>query len=105
MDDLEKLHAQIADLQSKAKILAEKRRVPIIEEMIAKINLYGITAKELGFATESVSTEKTLKAAKVKKAVAVKYKKGNESWTGRGIKPKFIKDHIADGGKIEELLV
>lgn len=105
MDDLEKLHAQIADLQSKAKTLAEKRRAPIIEEIKGKIALYSITSEELGFITENALTEKPEKAAKVKKPVKIKYKKGTDTWTGRGIQPKFIKEHLKNGGKIEELLV
>lgn len=104
MDELEQLHQQIADLQSKAKELAVKRREPIIEEMKTKIRLYGITAKELGFnlitAPSTASTSTSTRAP-----VAIKYRLGDNTWTGRGRQPKFIVDHIANGGKIEELTV
>ncbi|HCU06292.1 MAG TPA: endonuclease [Holosporales bacterium] len=102
MDELELLHQQIAELQSKAKELAEKKREPIIEEMKNKIKLYGITAKELGLSVGSSSTETTTTA---KTPVAIKYRSGDNTWTGRGRQPKFIVDHIANGGKIEDLLV
>jgi DNA-binding protein H-NS len=99
MDELEQLHKQIADLQAKAQDIAIKRKEPVIEEMKAKIKLYGITAKELGFTSARTSTvEKT-------SSVAIKYKQGDNTWTGRGREPKFIVDHLASGGKIEELLV
>jgi DNA-binding protein H-NS len=67
----------------------------------AKIKLYGITAKELGFGGSTVSVSTTT----TKTPVAVKYRSGDFTWTGRGRQPKFIVDHIATGGKIEDLLV
>lgn len=99
MDELEQLHKQIADLQAKAQDIAIKRKEPVIEDMKAKIKLYGITEKELGFGSVMTSAvEKTT-------TVAIKYKQGDNTWTGRGRQPKFIVDHLAAGGKIEELLV
>jgi len=101
MDDLEQLYKQISDLQSKAKDLAEKKKEPIIEEIKSKIKLYGITAKQLGFGTSTTSTE-----TKPQKApVAVKYRHGESTWTGRGKRPLWIADYLAKGGKIEQLLV
>ena len=102
MDELEQIQKQIAELQNKAKELAEKKREPIIEEMKNKIKLYGITAKELGLSVGSSSTGTTTTA---KTPVAIKYRSGENTWTGRGRQPKFIVDHIAGGGKIEDLLV
>lgn len=101
MDDLEQLYKQISELQSKAKDLAEKKKEPIIEEIKSKIKLYGITAKQLGFGTSTTSTE-----TKPQKApVAIKYRHGENTWTGRGKRPLWIADYLANGGKIEELLV
>ena len=99
MDEIEKIHQQIADLTKKAKELALKKKEPIIEDMKSKIKLYGITAKDLGF-TKSTK-EKTAKTS----TVAVKYKQGDNTWTGRGKKPKFIVNHLATGAKLEDLLV
>lgn len=99
MDELEQLHKQISDLRAKAQDIAIKRKQPVVEEMKAKIKLYGITPKELGFGTA--------RAGKVEKTstLSIKYKRGDHTWTGRGRKPKFIVDHLASGGKIEELLM
>lgn len=99
MDELENLQKQIADLQKKAAELALQKRIPIIEELKNKIKLYGITAKELGFAEKSgASSTKT-------STVPVKYRQGDLTWTGRGKRPRFIVDYLAGGGKIEDLLV
>lgn len=104
MDELEQLHQQIAELQNKAKELAEKKREPIIEEMKKKISLYGITAKELGLA-EKVVVVSTPTESTTKTPVAIKYRKEDKTWTGRGRQPLWIVAHIEGGGKIEELLV
>lgn len=101
MDELEQLQKQISELQSKAKELAEKKREPIIEDIKSKIKLYGITAKELGLGSATTSTE-----AKPQKApVAVKYRHAENTWTGRGKRPLWIARYLANGGKIDELLV
>jgi len=42
---------------------------------------------------------------KVKKPVAIKYRSGENTWTGRGMKPKWIVKHVEGGGKLEDLLV
>lgn len=84
--------------------MAEKKREPIIEEMKKKISLYGITAKELGF-TEKVVPVASPSESTAKTPVAIKYRQGEFTWTGRGRQPKFIVDHLATGGKIEDLLV
>lgn len=104
MDELEQLHAQIAELQNKAKELAEKKREPVIEDMKSKIKLYGITAKELGFATTEKPTEKSTDD-KRSQPVAIKYRLGEKIWTGRGRQPKFIVEHLATGAKIDDLAV
>ena len=102
MDELEELHIQIAELQKKATELAQKKREPILEDMKKKISLYGFTAKELGFAEKVVAIPV---GTTTKTPVAIKYKQGDFTWTGRGRQPKFIVDHLATGGKIEDLLV
>ena len=104
MDELEQLHAQIAELQKKAQEVALQRKEPIIEDMKKKISLYGITAKELGFGEKIVAVQKPA-VSTAKTPVAIKYKQGDSTWTGRGRQPKFIVDYVASGGKIEDLLV
>ena len=104
MDELEQLHQQIAELQNKAKELAEKKRAPLIEDMKSKIELYSITAKELGFSMTEKRAEKYTDD-KRSQPVAIKYRLGENTWTGRGRQPLWIADHIAGAGKIEDLLV
>lgn len=95
MDDLEKVQAQIAELQRKADELLHQKKAAVIEDVKAKIKAYGLTAKDLGFVGKSSSKAGT--------TVAIKYRYGEHSWTGRGRQPKFVVDYIAAGGKLEEL--
>lgn len=45
---------------------------------------------------------------KAKGTVAVKYRSPSDAsltWTGRGRQPKWVQEHIANGGKIEDLTI
>ena len=97
MDDLEKLQEQIADLQRQAEELLKKKRSEVIEEVRTKIRVYNITPKDLGISDKH--------PGKMTAHVPTKYRLGNDSWTGRGRQPKFILDHLAQGGSLEDLLV
>lgn len=100
MDELEKIQQQIEELQKKATELQQQKKSAVLEEVRAKIKAYGLTAKELGFGdVVGQSVEKT------KKPVAIKYKSGNETWTGRGRKPKWLEVYLANGGKLEDIAV
>lgn len=60
--------------------MAEKKPDPIIEELKTKIKLHGISAKELGSGCSTVSVGATT----TKTPVAIKYRKDDKTWTGRG---------------------
>lgn len=100
MDELEQIQQQIAELTRKAQELQQQKKSAVLEEVRAKIKAYGITARDLGL-VEVVSPS----VAPTKAPVAIKYRKGEKTWTGRGIKPKWIAEHIEQGGKLEDLLV
>jgi DNA-binding protein H-NS len=45
---------------------------------------------------------------KTKATVAIKFRSPSDlglAWTGRGRQPKWVQEHIANGGKIEDLAV
>lgn len=95
---LDELKQQIANLQKQRDMLLSKERAAAIEDMNEKIALFDITAKDLHFGGVS-------KASGNRAKVAVKYKSGNNVWTGRGRQPKWVADHISQGGKLEDLLI
>lgn len=98
------IQAQILELQKKAQEIAQAKRLPVLEDVKSKIKLYGFTAKELGFGSTDKPTEKNPED-KRSLPVPIKYRLGEEKWTGRGRKPKWLETYLANGGELEELLV
>lgn len=99
MDELEQIQQQIAELQKKADEVAKANRLPVLEDIKNKIKLYGFTAKELG--VREIGSGSTPS----KKPVPVKYKKGVDTWSGRGKKPKWVVKFENDGGKLDDIKV
>lgn len=100
MDELEKIQQQIEELQKKAHELQQQKKSAIIEEVKAKIKAYGLTAKDLGLFELS-----SVQPAPMKKPVAIKYRLNQDTWTGRGRKPKWLEVYLANGGKLEDIAV
>lgn len=100
MDELEQIQKQIAELQQKAQEIALAKRLPVLEDVKNKIKLYSFTAKELGFGGVEKTTED-----KRSLPVAIKYRSGDLTWTGRGRKPKWLEEKLATGAKLEDFAV
>lgn len=98
MDELEQLHAQIAEMQAKAESLVAKKKSSVILDIKAKMRAYGITAKDLGYVDKAGHSSAGT-------TVAPKYRLGDTSWTGRGRKPKPIEDYVTSGGLLDDLLI
>jgi DNA-binding protein H-NS len=91
------IQEQIKALQQQADVLKKTELDSVIAEVKSKVQQYGLTAKDLGFATAAKKGSRG--------AVAPKYAKGEDTWTGRGRQPKWVADHVAAGGKLEDLLI
>lgn len=57
--------------------------------------------------TRKSKSEGADKRQKVKKKVAPKYqdRKSNLTWTGRGLQPLWVREHVKKGGTLEDLLI
>ena len=63
-------------------------------------------AKALGFKLEELISDKSIK--KIKKPVPAKYQHPENpsiTWPGRGRKPKFVLEHLDNGGSLDDLLI
>lgn len=96
---LDELQQKISALQKERDDLLEREREEAIDQINSLIRTYGIKASQLNFG----GATRTATFAKAK--VPMKYKLGNEAWSGRGRQPKWVADHLAKGGKLDELLV
>ena len=86
---------------------AEQLRKSELKDVIANIrsmmNEYGLTVEDLGF-----KASKPVKASNPTEPKDWKYKNPanpHKGWTGKGRVPDGIKEYVAKGGKLEELLI
>ena len=117
MTNLIDIQSQIEKLQKQANEIKSKEFTATVHEIRAKMQAFGITLKDLqstkggrGKAKSSLSkTPKVAKVPKVRKAsapVAAKYRGPNgESWSGRGLMPKWLSALVAKGQSKESFSV
>jgi DNA-binding protein H-NS len=114
MSKLIDLQSQIASLQKQAEEIRAKEFEATIIEIRQKMAAFGITVKDLQSAKVKAKPGRKAKAAsdkpaKVKKAtaaVAAKYRGPNgETWSGRGLTPKWLATLIAQGQTKEQFLI
>lgn len=114
MSKLIELQSQIDKLQKQAAEIRSKEFVSTVAEIQKLMAAYGITVKDLQSPKSKGKAGRPTKAAgakseKVKKAstlVAPKYKGPNgETWTGRGLAPKWLTALVAAGQSKESFLI
>jgi DNA-binding protein H-NS len=122
MTSLIDIQSQIQKLQKQANEIKSKEFQKTVQDILAKMQAFGITAKDL----QSYKSDKGIKATKagrgrpnssgankpVKAAkksanpVAAKYLGPNgETWSGRGLTPKWMAALIAQGQTKESFAV
>lgn len=117
MSKLIDLQSQIAQLQKQAEEIRAKEFEATIVEIRQKMLAFGITVKDLqavkakskaGRKPKVAAADKPVKV-KTKKAtaaVAAKYRGPNgETWSGRGLTPKWLASLIAQGNTKEQYLI
>lgn len=107
---LSEIEKQIATLEAKASALREKEKADVIAKAKVAIEHYRITAEQLGLANAARTSGgiRRAKAAKAptRKPVAVKYRdEQDNTWTGRGNKPRWLSAAVAAGHKVEDFLI
>ena len=94
---------ELLELQTKLNKAIELRKKADRYEVFAKINAL---ASESGFSLDELLNQK---ASKLKKTPAiVKYRNPNnqaEGWAGRGRKPKWVEELLAQGKDLEDFAV
>ena len=117
MGNLIDIQSQIEKLQKQANDIKSKEFTATVHEIQAKMQAFGITVKDLqsakgGQGKAKSSPAKATKAAKTPKArkasapVAAKYRGPNgESWSGRGLMPKWLSALVAQGQSKESFSV
>lgn len=106
---------QIEGLQAEADKLRRKEVAGVVTRIREAIKHYGLTAADLGLGAAAArpasgrKTRKSRAAAGAKPGGApgvVKYRdEAGRVWGGRGPRPKWLRDAIAAGRKLEEFSV
>ena len=120
MSNLLDIQSQIEKLQKQANDIKTREYGKTVQEILAKMHAFGITVKDLqagkghgakgktGAKTASASTAGKRKSAvgKSGQVVAAKYRGPNgETWSGRGLAPRWLATLIASGRGKEEFAI
>lgn len=120
MSNLIDIQTQIEKLQKQANEIKSKDFTATVQDILAKMAAFGITVKDLqsgkgkikaGRSTKGKSgASKSVKvpkaARKASSPVAPKYRGPNgETWTGRGLTPKWLSTLIAQGRTKDSFLI
>jgi DNA-binding protein H-NS len=119
MSNLIDLQSQIEKLQKQANEIKAKEFSSTVQDILAKMQAFGITIKDLQSAKPMRGAKggrgkamagRTAKAAKSSKKsaqpVSAKYRGPNgETWSGRGLTPKWLAALIAQGQTKESFAI
>lgn len=115
MSKLIDLQTQIAHLQKQAEEIRGKEFDATVTEIRQKMQAFGITIKDLqstktkskpGRKPKLAAADKPAKVKKPVSAVAAKYRGPNgETWSGRGLTPKWLASLVAQGNTKEQYLI
>lgn len=111
MANLIDIQDQIEKLQKQASEIKSREFAKTVEEIRAKMQAFGITLKDLqpGKGRGKAKVAKTTAKASKKKAagtVAAKYSGPNgETWSGRGLMPRWLAALVAQGRTKEEFAI
>ncbi len=116
------LQKQIAALTKEAEDLKRAETEGVVARIKEAIAAYGLTAADLGLAggrrgrpagkavaaaaPRKAAAKGAAKAARKGAPVKVKYRDGNgNTWTGRGLQPRWLKAALAAGAKIDDFKI
>jgi DNA-binding protein H-NS len=115
MSNLIDIQNQIEKLQKQASEIKAKELNSTVQDILTKMQAFGITVKDLQSAKlakggRAKKLAPAIKLAKVSKraglAVAAKYRGPNgETWSGRGLTPKWLAALIAQGQNKESFAI
>ena len=115
MTNLIDIQSQIEKLQKQANDIKAKDFNATVQEILTKMQAFGITVKDLQTTKPGKSGRGKAKSAAVKPAkaakkasaaVAPKYRGPNgETWSGRGLTPKWLAALIAQGQTKESFAI
>ncbi len=119
MSNLIDIQNQIEKLQKQATEIKAKEFHKTVQDILAKMQAFGITAKDLQAAKVRPGKGKAVRTGVAKKSsrkgagkaaptgvVAAKYRgPAGETWTGRGLMPRWLSALVAQGRSRQEFAI
>ena len=104
MATLQELMAQREALERQIDQTKKQERGEAIEKVRALMAEYGLTVADLGSRAPAAKTKKSRSSGN---KVAAKYRNAStgESWSGRGLQPRWLKAALASGRKLSDFAV
>jgi len=101
MSSLQDLLAQRAEIEKKIADVQREERTAAITKVRNMMAEFGLTAADIAGKTPAARSSGT---GKPTGKVAAKYRNAatGETWSGRGLQPKWLKSALASGAKIED---
>lgn len=99
---------QIETLRAQAEQARRKELRDVIERVKGAIAFHGLTAADLGLAPAGAgasSARNSSAAAQRRRPGTIKYRdRAGHVWSGRGPRPRWLKEALAGGSKLEDFL-
>lgn len=104
MSSLQDLLAQRAEIEKKIADAQREARSEAINKVRTLMSEFGLTAADMSGKSAGPRVAGTVKPVS---KVAPKYRNAatGETWTGRGLQPKWLKAALAGGAKLEEFTI
>jgi DNA-binding protein H-NS len=106
------IQLQIEKLKAQADALQKKETAGVVARIREAISHYGLTSEDLfgkGSRRQEKAPPKTASVRRKSKAkgqrVAVKFRDGDNTWTGRGTRPRWLVAKLAEGKTLEDFAV
>lgn len=103
--ELESIDKQIAELQQKKEAILNEQRQAKLDEIKSLVKLFGFTPSDLGFSPTSIKNALGTNKPTPAKTYINPQDKSLVWHGGRGVKPNWVKEFLANGGKLEDIEV
>jgi len=104
-NELAAIEKQIGDLQARKKKLLESTRREVLRQVKETVALYGFTAGELGLGPGSEPPRAPPRGRSKAKAKYANPANPAQTWSGRGVHPKWLAEQLARGARKDDFLI
>ncbi len=109
---VDELLAAREELDRRIKLAVKLQRAPDLATCRKLVALHGFTARDLGIVepvgvVEALPVPSAARAESERRPVPAKYRnpETGDTWTGRGLKPKWVEAALAEGKSLDDLLI